>query len=112
MALALTILDHWGDTKRIHLVGYLTPTGSYPSGGDPIPLTNPLIKSGSSPIMVVASGLGGYNYVVTSVPFAVPAAAMLRVFVDSTGAELAAGAYPASALANAIQFYAVFPKNI
>lgn len=112
MALSLTILDHWSDTKRIHLVGYLMTSGSYPLGGDPVPLTNPLIKSGSSPIVVIANGLGGYNYVVTSVPFAVPAAATLRVYVDSTGVELPAGAYPASSLANQIQFYAVFPKYI
>jgi len=58
MALSLYNSRSLSDTKRIHLVGYLMTSGSYPLGGDPVPLTNPLIKSGSSPIVVVVNGLG------------------------------------------------------
>jgi hypothetical protein len=112
MSLALTIIDHWSDTKRVHVVGTLTASGNYPLNGDIIPVNNPLIKSGSSPIWAVAQGLGGYNYVVTSVPGSTPPAAILRVYADSTGLELVAGAYPAGLIAAPINIHAIFYKNI
>lgn len=108
--LSLSIVDHWSDTKRIHLIASLTVSGNYPSGGDSIPLTNPLIKSGSSPNYAVASGIGGYNYVVTTTPGAIPMAATLRVYVDSTGLELTTGAYPGGLTAQSIQLYMIFNK--
>jgi hypothetical protein len=112
MALTLTITDHWSDTKRIHVVGTLTASGNYPAGGDVIPVNNPLIKSGSSPVFALAQGLGGFDYVVTSVPGVAPPAALLRVFTSSSGLELAAGAYPAGVTGNTVNFYGIFYKNI
>jgi len=112
MPLTLKVIDHWDDGKRLHVVGTLTASGSYPASGDPIPLSDPLIKSGSAPIFAVAQGMGGYRYVVQVGAFGSTAQprATLRVFLDTTGLELAAGAYPAPLIAAPASLYAIFPK--
>jgi hypothetical protein len=114
MALALKVYDHWDDGKRIHLIATITASGSYPAGGDVIPLSDPLIKSGSAPVVAIAQGLGGFNYVCTVGGYQSTAQprSVLRVFVDTTGLELGAGAYPAGILTNPISFYAIFFKFI
>jgi hypothetical protein len=116
MSLTLSISDHWSDGKRIHVTGTLTASGNYPAGGDVIPFGNPLIKSNSAPVWAEAQGLGGYNYAVSPLGTVLPSnptqIPKLRVFVDSTGAELTAGAYPAGLIAAPAQFYAIFPKFI
>src|SRR5271169_2159264 len=107
--LSLTIVDHWEDTKRFHLVGTLVGSGNYALGGDTVNLTNPVIKSGSAPIYMSAQ-TSGYNLV--GLPGAyqsTPPSAKLQIFVDSTGLELAAGAYPAALqVAGSIAVYMIF----
>ena len=114
--LSLAVVDHWEDAKRLHWVGTITASGNYTATtGDSIPLAafnNPSIKSGSSPVWASAQGLGGYNYVVTYVPGATGMAAVLRIFVDSTGLELVSGAYPVGVSGNPINLYCIFPKHI
>ena len=113
MSLTLTVVDHWEDTKRFHLIASLLGTGNYIQGGDTIILTNPLIKSGSAPIFATAQ-VAGYNLIVLPGAYqSSPASAKLQVFIDSTGLELAAGVYPAALqVAGAIQLYAIFFKHI
>jgi len=109
MAIALTITDHWSDTKRIHVTGVLTPSGSYTTGGDPVPITSPLIKSASLPVYAHAYGASAvYDYLVT-LSAGVPA---VKVVTRSTGAELAAGAYPAGIISDLMGIYIIFPKFI
>ena len=113
MPLALKVTDHWSDQKRVHVIGTLTASGSYPTGGDTVPLTDPLIKSNTSPVWFQAQGQGGYNYV--GLPGALnstPATAKLQAFADAGGTEVPAGAYPAGITSNPIKFYAIFPKFI
>ena len=43
--LALTVVDHWFDPKRLHVIAGLVASGSYASGGDTVPVSDPLIKS-------------------------------------------------------------------
>ena len=113
MSLALTITDHWEDGKRVHVTGTLTGGGTYATGGDTVPFNNPLIKSGSAPIWFQAQ-VGSYNCVGLPGAFlSTPPNAKLQIFVDTSGLELAAGAYPAALqVAGAINFYAIFPKHI
>ena len=107
--LSLTILDHWSDTKRIHVTGYLTASGSYATGGDPVPLSSPLIKSASLPLFANISGASAvYEYL--PVPNGIIPS--MKVVTRSTGAELAAGAYPAGITADYIGVYIIFPKFI
>ena len=110
--LALKVVDHWIDGRRLHVVGVLTATGNYPAGGDVIPFNDPLIKTGMAPVWVEAQSIGGNDFVgVPGVFQSTPPNAKLRVIADVTGVELVAGAYPASVTGNPIQIYAIFPRG-
>ena len=114
MSVAITIVDHWSDTKRIHVCGILTLTGNYTTGGDTVNFAAvPQIKAGSGPIVFSATGSGGYNYNgIPGGPTQIPASAKLQILSDSTGSELTAAAYPAGVTNNPANFYAIFPKFI
>lgn len=109
MSLTVNITDHWSDGKRIHVTGTLIPAGVYATGGDVIPLNLPTIKSASPPVFATAEGFG-YDYVI--VLGTTLSNSKLKVTVSNTGLELAAGAYPATLLANPPLFYGIFPKFI
>jgi hypothetical protein len=107
-----TIVDHWIDGKRLHVIGILVASGNYPAGGDAIPFNNPLIKTGMAPTWIEAQGMGGFNYIgVPGAFLSSPPNAKLRCITSSTGVEVAAGAYPAGITANPIQFRAIFPRG-
>jgi hypothetical protein len=111
MSLTLTITSHWEDTKRLHVVGTLQPSGSYVSGGDTVPFNDPLIKSASAPIWF-SGQFPAYNCVgLPGVTGSTPPNAKLQIYTDSTGAELSAAAYPAALLAAPVTFYAIFRKH-
>ena len=67
-SLSITVIDHWTDGKRLHVIGSINVTGSgnYVSNGLVLPLidnANPIaIKSPSNPEYVSISGFKGYNY--------------------------------------------------
>ena len=115
MALTLNVVDHWSDGKRIHVTGTLLPSGSYTTGGDTIPFGNNIIKSSSAPIMVMISPIsptGDFTYFYLFKSGTTIANQKLKVFTNSGGTELPAGAYPGAAIANPAAFYAIFPKFI
>jgi len=113
MALNLTVVDHWEDTKRFHLVASLQGTGNYATGGDVITLTNALIKSGSAPVFGTAQA-AAYNCIVLPGAYqSTPPSAKLQIFADSTVLELSAAAYPAALqVAGSILAYLIFFKHI
>lgn len=108
--ITVNISDHWSDGKRIHVVGTLTPSGNYVTGGDSLNFGLPLIKSNSAPTHVDADGLGAYSY--APVLGTTINNGKLKFITSTTGTELAAGAYPANALGDIIQFHGIFYKFI
>jgi hypothetical protein len=108
MSIAMTVTDHWSDTKRIHVLGTLTFGGTYPTNGDTPTIAAAeitKIKSPSAPILVEFSGLLGYLYLYNY------ATNKIKVIVTSTGAELGAGPYP-SQPSDVVHFHAIFHKFI
>jgi hypothetical protein len=115
MSLTLNVIDHWSDGKRIHVTGTLTPSGTYPTGGDTIPFGNQIIKSSSAPIMVMISPFapsGDLTYTYLFKAGTTQANQKMKIMVESTAVEFANIAYNATQLANPAAFYAIFPKFI
>ena len=108
MSLVLTVTNHWSDTKRIHVVGTLAPSGNYVTNGDTITYTGEDIKSPSAPIWAECLIPGGFIGVFT---FTGPGAGKLKIFNLATGAELAQTSYAGFGIAS-IAVYAIFPKFI
>jgi len=114
MALVLNVTDHWEDTKRIHIVGTLTASGNYPAGGDIAPFNDQRIKSSQPPMMIELaqySASGDVTYTFVWVQGTTLANQKVKYITSATLAELAAGAYPGTALANPITFHAMFHKK-
>ena len=100
MALTMAVTDHYMAFKRLRVTGTLTPSSTYPTGGDPIP-QNYAIKSPSAPINMMFQQIPTYELQYVN--------GNMKVIVSATGLELAAGAYPA-ALQTALTFEATYHK--
>jgi hypothetical protein len=114
MALAVTIIKQWQDSKKLWVQVKIVPSGSYVSGGDTLNLQSLGIKSAQAPFSwdlqsasgTAAQALNTYTYV----PGTTMANGLMRAFIGGT-AELAAGAYPAAATADNIGGTFVFEFN-
>jgi len=126
MSASLTVNQHWTDGKRLHIVGLITLSGSYVTGGVPLSLlvdnvftTQPIVHSD----VVGKGGYYGYDigtlyeYRYVAAPFqqsppnppnAFLANGLLRVY--SAGTELSAGPFPAGVLNDTKFFYGIFQK--
>lgn len=113
MALAATVTKHWDDGKVLHVVGTIAASGNYVASGDALSFVNTAIKSSRVPVHVEVHGIAlGTAYSYRFVPGATQAAGLMLVILVSTGAELAAGAYPAGVTGDTIRFYALFQKLV
>jgi hypothetical protein len=115
MALTFSLVDTWDDGKRIHVAGTVAPSGSYPTGGDTLDLSQfPVVASTQPPIQGTAwlDGLSGYDYVFN--PGSAMNNGLVKIFQQGASAgafpELAAGAYPSAITADTITFYGIFKK--
>ena len=106
MSIALTVTDHWSDTKRIHVVGTLAFSGNYATGGVAVSFADIKIKSASPPVYVAVSGLSKYLYLFNY------ATGKLKNIVPDTGVEVSAAAYPAGITGDTVTIYAIFPKFV
>lgn len=108
ISLSITVLDHWTDGKRIHVIGSVNVNGSgdYVSGGLALPLidpTNPIaIKSPSPPEFVQVQSILGYNYNYNY------ATGFLLCFTSGRTEISGSAAWPE----NNMSFYMVFPKYV
>lgn len=109
MALAVTVTNHWEDTKRVMVIGTLVATGNYVTGGDTINFGDPLIKSNSAPLFVVFNRLS--KYLMAMVFGTLISNGKVKFTVPDTGLEVAAGAYPAGITGDTITFFAIFKKH-
>lgn len=107
--LALTITDHWDDGKRFHVIGTITPTVNYATGGDILNLGIPNVFSSIPPVHVNVTGVGLYLY--SWVAGTTLANGKMKAVSLATQAEVPAGAYPAGITADVIQFYGIFRKR-
>lgn len=112
MALAVTVTKHWDDGKILHVLGTITASGSYTTGGDTLSFADPKIKSASVPLFVNVIGSAGYIY--SFVPGTTQATGKLKVFAAPATAgpltEISQAAYPSGVTGDTIQFNALFVK--
>jgi hypothetical protein len=110
----VTVTDKWDDGQRFHVVGNVTFSGNYTTGGDLLSFSQYAIKSASPPIYADFNGQSQYNY--NYIP---PSAANIAAGVGSAycglkvltpTSELPSGTYPAGVLADVVQFHAIFKK--
>jgi hypothetical protein len=113
MALTLTVQPQNVDASghQVYVVGTIALSGSYPSGGETLDLTQiaNAVPSASQPVLVsVESQNGNGGYYIPQQGSALNNW-KLRVF-QAGGTELAAGAYPAAFTSDVIAFSATYPK--
>jgi hypothetical protein len=125
MSATLTVNQHWTDGKRSHVVGTITLSGSYITGGINLPLLVDGIYTSQPIVHSDVVGKGGYygydvgtlyEYRYQNAPYNPSPTnltnflqqGVLRIFLSGT--ELPASALPAGVLADVIKFYGIFQK--
>ena len=113
MALAITVTDvDAGGENLVSVLGTLTPSGSYATGGDSLDFTSVSAQFGASqaPLQVWIGGSTGDAY--AFVRAASPTLSNGKMKINTaSNTELASGAYPARITGDTnIQFEAIFQK--
>ena len=112
MALSLAIKQFDVDAtgKQLYVVGTITASGSYTTGGDTLDLTNQsYIPSDALPKQVSIFTQTGVVFSYTWILGSALNNGKMKIY-QAGGTELAAGAYPAAITSDIIAFSAVFPK--
>lgn len=112
-------MNHWSDTKAIHVQANLTFSGSYTTGGDTLnfaTINRPVsIKTGAKvPMFCEINNSTKYEMKFVNNPVNPTLAnGLVKIFSFATGLEIPAGPYPADLLADMnISFYAIFKKYV
>ena len=112
MALTINISDVDTGGRDLAVVGTLTPSGSYATGGDSLDFTTVSAQFGASqaPLQVWIAGSTGDAY--AFVRAASPTLSNGKVKINTaSNTELSSGAYPARITGDTnIQFEAIFQK--
>lgn len=111
-AIAGAVTDKWIDGKRLHVIGTLTPSGSYAAGGDAFDFVSGLVgvTTNKQPSIVLIEGKAGFAF---SYDYANK---KVLVFTNTAGGannalgEHTAAAYAAGVTGDAIRFYAIFAR--
>jgi len=112
MSLTLTVRQFDADAtgKQIFVAGTVTASGSYPTGGDTLDLSNQsFIPSAQPPRQVSLFTQTGQVYNYTWIQGSALNNGKVKIYAAG-GSELAAGAYPSTILNDVIAFSAVYPK--
>lgn len=123
MALAVAITDVEFTAQMFHIYGTITPTGTYPTGGDTLSFASlDQVKSDNVPVQgEIWSGRPTSSaqtalYLYSYVPGTSVANGKMQVFTGAAAqsglAEFSTAAYPAGVTADVIQFHFVFRKFI
>lgn len=113
MSLAIaTVIDKYVDTKRGHLIFTITPSGTYPTGGDTLNLSGLMPGSSLVPTWVEINGVSGFFY--SYVNGTTQANGKVKVFVEQAVAtntplaEHSNAAYVAGVTGDTITVYCEF----
>lgn len=112
MALAASVTDQYFNTKRLVVIGTITASGSYTTGGDTLSLAGLVKGSGQLPTWCEIQGISGFTY--AYVAGTSQATGKMKVFVEQTVAtntplaEHSAASYVSGVTSDTITFYAEF----
>lgn len=112
MALAITITDVDAGSQNLCVIGTLTASGNYATGGDTLDFTTVAgqIGAGIAPLQVWVSGSTGDAFAFVRAGSPTLANGKMKINTASN-TELASGAYPARITGDTnIQFEAIFQK--
>lgn len=119
MAASGTITRSWHDGKMIHVIGTISFSGSYSTGGDTFDLTASLVdarpgftgmQTNKQPEYVDIAGKAGFVYTYDM------ANKKIMVYTNTAGGannalgEHTAAAYAAGVTGDTVKFYAIFPR--
>ena len=104
MAIAVVVSSRFASGRVTRVIGTLTFTGNYVSGGDALPASAFGAGTTKKPIAFDVNGKAGYKYEYDN------EAGKLKIFTAGQ-TELSAAAYPAGiATTDVVRFDATFPK--
>lgn len=113
MALTWATTDFWDDGKRLHIVGTLTASGNYATGGDAVDFQAVITDVRgirSQPSWVEIRGKAGYVYEYDYTNKKVMA--RQEAAAANPADELSAAAYPAGVTGDTIRAYVVVKKFV
>ena len=110
MAITPVVRDQWHDGKRTHVVGALTFTGNYTTGGVAVDFPANGVQTAAPPTMVDVPAVQGHSFVY--VPGTSASNGLLQVWKTSDGTQLAAAAFPAALLGAQAAFYGIFKAGL
>ncbi len=114
MAVAITVTDSWHDSKRLHVIGTLALSGTYPAaGGEPLSWAGVKgVLSSQPPVWGIIEGDAGFKYEwiqgTTIANGAVKVRVEAAVGVNTPLAEHTNVAYVAGVTGDSIQFHMIF----
>ena len=115
MSIAVVITDNFSEGKRQIVIGTLTFSGSYATGGEVVSWALGAIKSQRAPKNVQIEGIAGFKYEYV----AATAKVIVRGYqpTDGTGGvialpQIAAASYPAGVTGDTVSFLAIFGQNV
>jgi hypothetical protein len=112
MALTMTIVSVDSSNDNVYVLGMLSASGNYSTGGDTLDFTTvaPLLPATQPPMQIWAGGSTGDDYAWI---YGNALNNQKLKILTASGTELASGAYPGRITGDtSIQFEAVFAKMI
>ena len=109
MATSVSVVEFWDDGKRVHVVGQITFSGNYVTGGDAITLTGLYPGQRAAVRILAINNISGYTYRYDHTN------SRIRVYqAPASGsnplAEIGAAAYPAGVTGDTVIFHAIGRK--
>jgi hypothetical protein len=109
MATSVSVIEFWDDSKRVHIVGQITFSGNYATGGDSITLTGLYPGQRAAVRILEINNISGYIYRYDH------ANSRIRVYQSpATGSnplsEIGAAAYPSGVTSDTVIFHAIGKK--
>lgn len=113
MPIAVTTTDSWHDTKRLHVVGTLVFSGTYPTGGDTLNFQSVKgVLSSLPPVWCDVQGQAGFKYEFATGTTIANGKVLVRVEAavgtNTPLAEHTNVAYVAGVTGDTVDFHAIF----
>lgn len=113
MPIAVTTTDFWHDSKRLHVIGTLVFSGTYPTGGDTISFSGIKgVLSSQPPVWGDVQGIAGFKYEFSVGTTLANGKVLVRVeaavATNTPLAEHTNVAYVAGVTGDTVRFHAIF----
>lgn len=118
MAVVATITEQWTDGKRVHVIGALTFSSTYATGGDafdfqsgPTVSVGTAVKTSKQPSIVLIEGKAGFVFQYDYAAKKILAYSNTAGGANAALGEHTAAAYAAGITGDSVKFYAIYPRG-